>query len=106
MRSGRNYKLSGAERRAEERLLRSARYGEVEAMAQTVLERLAARERREAERETLQRTAVNVITAKFPIAPETLLSRVEHLRDLKRLDDLIRRAATASDLAEIEALLD
>jgi hypothetical protein len=96
------YKLSQAEVETQERLTRFGRYREVDEMAQTVFERA----RREAERETLQRTAVGVITAKFPIAPETLLSRVEHLRDLKRLDDLIRRAATASDLAEIEALLD
>jgi hypothetical protein len=100
------YKLSRSEAKQEERLLRSGRFGEVEEMAQTVLGRIEARARREAERETLQRTAVDVITAKFPIVPETLLSRVEHLRDLKRLNDLIRRAATASDLSEIEVLLD
>src|SRR5689334_10525527 len=75
------YRLSSAEQREEERLVRSGRYGEVAEMEQTVLGRMKARERREGRREgeilQAQRAVQQAILVRFPAAPSALAERVE-----------------------------
>jgi hypothetical protein len=95
------YKLSRAEAKAEERLLRSGRYGEVEELTQTVLGRLAAKERRE----TLQQAVQQAILTRFPEAPASLVERVERVRNQVALEELLRRVILAPSLVEVEALL-
>jgi hypothetical protein len=107
------YRLSGMERKAEERLLRSGRYGDVEAMAQTVLGRMAARERREGREEgrqegaleALQAAVRQVIETRFPGAPRSLTDQVERFQEVPALEELHRRAIAAASLEEIERLL-
>jgi hypothetical protein len=99
------YKLSGAERRAEERLLRTGRYGEVEAMAQTVFERMEARARREGAVEALQGALVGLLRSRFPGTPESIVRRIERIRKPADLEELINRVGTASSLEEIQPLL-
>jgi hypothetical protein len=99
------YRLSKAEQRAEERLVRSGRYGEVDEMAQTVLGRMQSRARREAQTETLQQAVQQAILTRFPEAPAELLDRVEQQRSVRALEALHRQAILAKDLAEVEAQL-
>ena len=100
------YKLSRAEQRAEERLARSGRYGEVDEMEQTWLGRIKAKERREAAVEALQRALVGLLQTRFPDASESIVAGVERIRKQADLEELISRAGTATSLAEIEPLLD
>jgi hypothetical protein len=95
------YKLSGRERRAEERLLESGRYGEVKEMAQTVMERKAARARQEA----MQLAVREVIRTRFPGAPESVTDPVARIRKVATLETLLRRVTLAASLEEIERLL-
>lgn len=99
------YKLSGAERRAEERLVRSGRFGEVDEMAQTVLGRMEAKARREGRVEALQQSVRRAILTRFPDAPGTLTDQVERVTDPAALDDLLGRVIAAPSLQEIERLL-
>jgi hypothetical protein len=93
------YKLSGRERKAEEQLVRSGRYGEVKQVAQTVLERREAR----AQLETMRHAVQQAILTRFPEAPPELLARVERQRSVRALEALHRQAILAPDLAELEA---
>lgn len=103
------YRLSGSERKIEERMLGTRRYAEVTEMAQTVLGRMKARERREARQEGeeagLRRAVKQAITARFPEAPESVTDRVEGFQGTAVLEALLRRVIQASSLAEIERLL-
>jgi hypothetical protein len=96
------YRLSGRERRIEEQLLRSGRYRGMDELAQTVMERREARARRESAVETGQRSLIAVITARFPHVAEGVIARIERIQDPKTLDSLIRQAAVAPSLEEIE----
>jgi hypothetical protein len=107
------YRLSDAERRVEEQLLRSGGYGEIEAMAQTVLERLAARERRAGRREGRQEGALEAMQAavrqailtRFPDAAASLTERVDGFQDATALEELHRRVILASSLEEVARLV-
>jgi hypothetical protein len=103
------YKLSRTETSEEERLVRSGRYGEVEEMAQTVLGRLAARERREGRKEgaeaALQRAVKQAILTRFPDAPSSLVERVDLLQGQGTLEKMLSQAILAENLEEIERLL-
>jgi predicted transposase/invertase (TIGR01784 family) len=107
------YRLSGPERRAEERLLRTGAYEEVEEMAQTVMERLAARARREGRQEGRQAGALEArqaalkeaIQTRFPDAPTSLTERVERFTDVAALQEMHRRVILAASVEEVERLL-
>jgi hypothetical protein len=103
------YKLSRAEQRAEERLLRSGRYGEVDEMAQTWLGRIKTKERREGRHEgevsAAQRAVQRAILVRFPEAPPSLTDRVEQIRNLTALESLHDRVIAAGSLEEVERLL-
>ena len=70
-------------------------------MAQTVFDKMRAKERRE----TLQEAVQQVILARFPQVPAGLLDRVEQQRNVRALEALLRQAILAEDLAEVEAQL-
>jgi hypothetical protein len=90
-------------------------------MAQTVLERLQARARREAwligflegwqigfqegRREAWQAALIRVLRSRFADLPESVVERIRLLEDIARLEDLVGRAATAGSLEEMERLL-
>jgi hypothetical protein len=99
------YKLSRTEQRAEERLVRSGRYGEVDEMAQTVLGRMKAKERREGEVAAAQRAVQRAILLRFPEAPPGLADRVEQIRNVTALENLLDRVIVAGSLAEVERLV-
>jgi hypothetical protein len=107
------YRLSQRERKAEERLLQTGRYSEVDEMAQTVLGRMKARERREGREEgrqegeelALQRAVKRAILARFPAAPATLTDPVGLFQEPALLEELLTRVILASNLEEIERLL-
>ena len=107
------YKLSGRERRLEEQLLRTGPYAEVEEMAQTVLGRMKAKERREGRQEgrqegeelALQRAVKRAILTRFPAAPASLTQRLERFAQPERLEELLSRVILASTLEEVERLL-
>jgi hypothetical protein len=92
------FQLSQRERAEEERLLRSADRVEVREMLQTELGRMRHRERLE----TLQHALLQVIQSRFPTAPESLATRVGRVRNQAHLDELIKQAAVANSLEEIE----
>ena len=103
------YRLSRAEQRAEERLLRSGRYGEVDEMAQAVLGRMKAKERREGRHEgevsAAQRAVQRAILVRFPEAPPGLGDRVEEIRNVTALENLLGRVIVAESVEEVERLL-
>jgi len=99
------YKLSRAEQRAEERLARSGRYGEVDDMEQTWLGRIKAKERREARIETLQQAVQRAILVRFPEAPPGLADRVEQIRTVTALENLLDRVIVAGSVEEVERLV-
>ncbi len=53
-------------------------------------------------RQTLQQTAVDIITARFPTAPIVLSSQIHAVTDVDRLQALIRTLITVPDLAALE----
>ncbi len=119
------YRLSGRERKVEEQFVSAGRYGEVQAMGQTWLERQRARAEREGRQEgrqegrhegrqegrqegeaaALQRSALLVIRSRFQDVPAWILSQIEAVADPTLLEELIRRASRAASLDEIEPLL-
>jgi hypothetical protein len=107
------YRLSGRERRLEEQLLRAGPYAEVEEMAQTVLGRMKAKERREGRQEgrqegeelALQRAVKRALLTRFPAAPASLTDRVEQFLEPARLEELLSGIILASTLQEVEGLL-
>ena len=99
------YRLSRAEQRAEERLVRSGRYGEVDDMEQTWLGRIKAKERREARIETLQQAVQRAILVRFPEAPPGLADRVEQIRTVTALENLLDRVIVAGSVEEVERLV-
>ena len=99
------YRLSRAEQRTEERLVRSGRYGEVDEMAQTVLGRMKAKERREGEVAAAQRAVQRAILVRFPEAPPGLADRVEQLRNVTALENLHDRVIVAESVEEVERLV-
>jgi len=82
-------------------LLQSGGYGEVSEMLNTVFGRLE----QAAERKALQNALLDVVQSRFPGAPDSLEAQIRRVRDLSRLKELIRRAATAATVDEIELLL-
>jgi murein L,D-transpeptidase YcbB/YkuD len=96
------FKLSRTEQAREQRLLQSESYGEVSEMLNTVFGRLE----QAAERKALQNALLEVAQSRFPPIPESLEVRIRGVEDLPRLRELIRRAATAATLEEIEPLLE
>jgi hypothetical protein len=122
------FRLSRAEQEEEERLLRSGAYGEVSVMLntelgrleerarregeaharqemQTELGRLEERARREGEAHARQETLLDILEARFGAAPEPTAERIRRVQDLRVLQALIRRAAVADRLEEVDALL-
>jgi hypothetical protein len=99
------FKLSRAEQTQEQRLLQSGAYGEVSEMLNTVFGRLEEKARREGEQQALQSALLDVLQSRFPSTPESLEARIQRMHDLSRLKELIRRAASASTLEEIDPLL-
>jgi hypothetical protein len=126
------FRLNRAEQAEEQRLLQSGIYGEVNEMLHTELGRLEERARREGEerarqqmqtelgrmeerarREGMregeerarQQTLVDILEARFSQVPGPIADRIQKLQDLTVLQELIRRAAVASNLEEVEALL-
>ena len=87
--------VSRTGRRAEEQLLKSREYGEVEEMAQTVLERMKAKERRagrqegrqegreegrqEGRQEALQEALTAIVRNRFPAAAEEYEARIRQV---------------------------
>jgi hypothetical protein len=70
-------------------------------MLNTELGRLEAR----AERRALQNALLEFVRARFPAAPERVESQIRSVQDLRTLNRLIRRIATAETLEEIQSLL-
>ena len=99
------YRLSRTEQRAEERLVRTGRYGEVDEMAQTVLGRMKARAQREGEVLAAQRAVQRAILVRFPEAPPGLGDRVEEIRNVTALENLLGRVIVAESVEEVERLL-
>lgn len=103
------FRLNRTEQEEEQRVLQSQAYQEVNQMLQTELERLedAAERRGEArgQREALQSAVMEVVEERFPGVPESVAARIRGIQDLAALKDLIRRAAGAASLEEIERLL-
>lgn len=103
------YKLSKAEQQAEERLLRSGRYGEVDAMTQTWLGRIKTKERREGRHEgevlAAQRAVQRAILVRFPEAPPDLAERVEQIRTVTALENLLDRVIVAGSVEEVDRLV-
>src|SRR5437588_202554 len=95
--------------RAEEGLLRSGRYREVAEMEQTWLGRIKSRERREGRQEgevlAAQRAVQRAILVRFPAAPPSLTDRVEQLRNVRSLENLLDAVIVAASLEEVERLL-
>jgi hypothetical protein len=107
------FKLNRAEQVEEQQLLKSRTYGEVGEMLQTELGRLEEKARREGEqegrvegqREALQSAFLAVVQSRFHAVPENIERRVRRVHDLATLEELIRRAARATTLEEIEPSL-
>jgi hypothetical protein len=99
------YRLSRSEQQAEERLVRSGRYGEVDEMEQTWLGRIKAKERREARLETLREAVQRAIRVRFPEAPQELADRVVGIRTVRALESLHDRVIAAESVEEVEQLL-
>ena len=95
------FKLSAVEARDERHLLQSGPYGEVNELLQTELGKLE----QAAERKALRNALLDVVQSRFPSAPNSLEAKIRRMRDPSRLKELIRRAATAAALEEIEPLL-
>jgi len=99
------YRLRPTEQVEEQRLLRSERYREVDEMMNTVWSRREAEIERRAEQRGEQNALLEVLHARFPTLSESVEVRVRLVEDLATLRQLIRQAATAETLEEIEALL-
>jgi len=107
------YRLSGAERKVEEQLLRTGHFGGIEEMAQTVLGRMKAKERREGRQEGRQEGALEAMQAavkqailtRFPGAPASLTGRVDQYTDPAGLQALLPRVILAASLEEVELAL-
>jgi hypothetical protein len=103
------YRLSRAERQTEQRLARSGKFGEVEEMAQTVLDRMKAKERREGRQEgevlAAQRAVQQAIRVRFPQAPPSLVDQVEQIGTVTALESLHARVIVAASVEEVERLL-
>ncbi len=106
------FTLDRSEQTEEERLLQSELYREVRATLHTELGKLErAAERRgraegkaEGERVALQSVLMEFVQSRFPGAPEGLAARIEAIHDPTMLKELIRRAAVAATLEELEPL--
>jgi hypothetical protein len=114
------FTLSKAEQTEERDLLESMAYGEAKEMLQTELGRLEERARREGRREgqreseerarqelreVLQRTLTAVVESRFGTVPESLAAQIRQVEEPSRLEDLIRHAAVAASVQEIERLI-
>jgi hypothetical protein len=103
------YRLSRTEQQIEERLVRSGQYGEVADMEQTWLGRIKTKERREGRQEgevlAAQRAVQHVIRLRFPEAPPGLAERVEQIRTVTALENLLDRVIVAESVEEVEQLL-
>jgi hypothetical protein len=107
------FTLNRAEQTVEEQMLLSGPYREVREMLHTELSKLErAAERRgraegkaEGERVALQGALIEFVQSRFPGAPESIAARIRAIHDRTILKDLIRRAAVADTLEELEPLL-
>jgi hypothetical protein len=110
------FTLSKAEQAEEQDLLQSRVHGEAKEMLQTELGRLEERARREGRREgkaearqelreVLQRTLTAVVESRFGTVPESLAAQIRQVEEPARLEDLIRHAAVAASVQEIERLI-
>jgi hypothetical protein len=122
------FKLNRVEQAEEQQLLQSRAYGEVGEMLQTELGRLQEKAWRDGERAARQQmqtelgrlteearhegakvalrdALLGVIRSRFPTVPESIEAQIRGVEDLTTLDDLIRRAAGATTLEEIQGLL-
>jgi hypothetical protein len=101
------FKLNKVEQAEEERLLQSQSYGEVNEMLNTELGRLEAKARREGRREGRlegQRAALlELVQSRFSTVPSTLEAQIRRVQDVDQLNALIRHAARAATLEELEA---
>jgi hypothetical protein len=88
------FRLNRREEAEEERLLRSADREEVADMIQTEMGRIRL--------ETLRQALLQVIRSRFPGAPDAMAERVARVRSQDRLNVLIKQAAVANSLEEIE----
>jgi hypothetical protein len=71
------------------------------------LERAAERRgRAEGERVALQSALLDLIQSRFPAAPESIAARIQGVQKPAALRELIRRAAVAATLEELEPLLE
>jgi hypothetical protein len=122
------FRLNRAEQAEEQRLLESGAFGEVDDMLntelgrleerarregeararqqmQTELGQLEERARREGEARARQQSLLDILEVRFGPVPEALTGRIRQAQDLSALQELIRRAAGAANLEEVEALL-
>ncbi len=74
-------------------------------MEQTWLGRIKAKERREARIETLQQAVQRAILVRFPEAPPGLADRVEQIRTVTALENLLDRVIVAGSVEEVERLV-
>jgi hypothetical protein len=99
------YRLSGTERREEQRLWASREFDAEGEMAQTFLERMKSRARRagrqEGRQEALQETLLKLVRNRFPAAAAGYETRIRQERDPERLAVMIDRALTVASLEEI-----
>jgi hypothetical protein len=74
-------------------------------MMDTVLGRLEAAAEQRGEQRGEQDALLEILEARFAAVPESVEARVRRVEDLAVLKQLIRRAATAERIEEVQAML-
>jgi hypothetical protein len=74
---------------------------EMEAMARTIADELRDEGRREGEVQGHQQTLLLVLSARFKRVPKAVERTVNATEDVTRLENWLRRAATADALSEV-----
>jgi hypothetical protein len=99
------FRLNRTEQAEEQRLLDSGAFGEVDDMLNTELGRLEERARREEASRARQQSLLDILESRFGTVPEPVAGRIQQVQNVATLQELIRRAAVAESLEEVEALL-
>lgn len=99
------FALNSAEQAEEARLLQSGAFAEVREMLDTELGRLEAAAELRGRCDALRRVFQGIVADRFSGVSERFSASVDRVQDPAALERLIRRAAVAESLEEIERLL-
>jgi hypothetical protein len=99
------FRLNRIEQAEEQQLLERGPYGEVREMLQTELGRWEEQVRSATEEQVLQDALIEVLASRLSLLPMSTTDRIRQVHDIGRLKGLLRLAAVATSLEEIEPFL-